>query len=118
MAMTRNFVAPSASEMGRADIFIQREAVSRNGSYRGRPHAAGSTRGRRHDVASNPADGMGRYPGRRTRAVGSRQVGSPFPQEARTVHGGGPDGAGERGGPGPRVPRGPEPPGERVPYAG
>src|SRR5437016_9099384 len=100
MAMTRNFVATPASEMGRADIFIQRETVSRNGSYRGRPHAAGSTRGRRHDVASNPADGMGRYPGRRTRAVGSRQVGSPFPEKDRTVHGGGTSRTGGAGDPG------------------
>src|SRR3989442_13494711 len=109
MAMTRNFVATPASEMGRADIFIQREAVSRNGSYRGRPHAAGSTRGRRHDVASNPADGMGRYPGRRTRPVGSRPVGRPFPAKDRTVPGRGPNGAVERGERGTPGPRGPDP---------
>src|SRR6266581_5744251 len=40
----------------KADIFIQRETVSRNGSDRGRPYATGPTRGRRRHVASDLAD--------------------------------------------------------------
>src|SRR5207249_1883882 len=52
------------------------------------------------------------------RAVGSRQVGSPFPEKDRTVHGRGPNGAVDRGDRGPRVPRVPDPRRERFPDAG
>src|SRR5213593_4802884 len=104
--------------MARADIFIQRETVSRNGSSRGRPYATGPTRGRRRHVASHLADRVGRHPGRRTCAAGSGQVGSPFPEEDRTVYVGRPNRALDRRDLGPRAPRVPDPRRERFHDAG
>src|SRR2546425_1162456 len=76
--------------MGRADIFIQRETVSRNGSSRGRPGDAGGTRDGGGEIPRRVGERLGptaRVSKDQARSVRDERPGAPRLREPGIPHG-------------------------------